>query len=154
VRGIRRTIGTAPNSKEPLTAERVRAMVKSTPNSLSGLRDRALLLLGFAGAMRRSELVGLNVNDLKDTKVGLRIYIRTSKTDQERLGQIIAIAPGKIVCPVKALREWMVAAKIRARTHKSSLIGCSLPDVLYGPDSDPILQSSEMLRSADSTDLG
>jgi integrase len=70
------------------------------------------LLLGFAGAMRRSELVGLNVNDLKDTKAGLRLYIRTSKTDQDRLGQIVAIAPGKIVCPVKALRAWISAAKI------------------------------------------
>ena len=112
VRGIRRTIGAAPNRKEPLTAELVRAMVKSAPNNLTGLRDRAVLLLGFAGAMRRSELVGLNVNDLKDTKAGLRLYIRTSKTDQERLGQIVAIAPGKIVCPVKALRAWMAAAKI------------------------------------------
>jgi site-specific recombinase XerD len=112
VRGIRRTIGAAPNCKEPLTAERVRAMVKSAPNSLIGLRDCALLLLGFAGAMRRSELVGLNVNDLKETKVGLLLYIRTSKTDQERLGQIIAIVPGKIVCPVKALKAWMAAAKI------------------------------------------
>ena len=62
--------------------------------------------------MRRSELVGLNVNDLEDTKSGLRLFIRTSKTDQDRLGQIIAIAPGKIVCPVKALRAWMAAAKI------------------------------------------
>jgi site-specific recombinase XerD len=62
--------------------------------------------------MRRSELVGLNVNDLKVTKAGLRLYIRTSKTDQERLGQIIAIAPGKAACPVKALRDWLTAAKI------------------------------------------
>lgn len=62
--------------------------------------------------MRRSELVGLNVNDLKETKAGLRLYIRTSKTDQERQGQIIAIAPGKAACPIKALRVWLTEAKI------------------------------------------
>ena len=78
----------------------------------SGLRDRAVLLIGFAGAMRRSELVGLNVNDLKETKAGLHLYIRTSKTDQEAMGQIIAIAPGKTACPVKALKAWLTAAKI------------------------------------------
>lgn len=112
VRGIRRTIGAAPNRKDPLTAEYLLAMVKVAPNSPTGLRDRAVLLLGFAGAMRRSELVRLNTNDLRETKAGLRLYIRTSKTDQERLGHIIAIAPGKTVCPVKALRAWLAAAKI------------------------------------------
>ena len=112
VRGIRRTIGAAINRKDPLTAEYILGMVKIAPDSLTGLRDRTVLLLGFAGAMRRSELVGLNVNDLRETKAGLRLYIRASKTDQERLGQIIAIAPGKIVCPIKALRAWMAEAKI------------------------------------------
>lgn len=112
VRGIRRTIGAAPNCKEPLTAEMVCTMVKRTPHSLIDLRDRALLLLGFAGAMRRSELVGLNLNDLKHTKDGLRIRIRASKTDEERIGHVVAIAPGKIACPVKALKAWVAAAKI------------------------------------------
>src|ERR671911_417222 len=56
VRGIRRTIGTAPTRKAPATAERVLAMVQVAPTSLRGLRDRALLLVGFAGAFRRSEL--------------------------------------------------------------------------------------------------
>lgn len=51
IRGIRRTVGAAPIRKEPLTAERVRKMVKLAPNSLAGLRDRALLLLGFAGGI-------------------------------------------------------------------------------------------------------
>jgi integrase len=70
-------------------------MVRLAPKNLTGLRDRALLLLGFAGALRRSELVGLDVSDLIKTNAGLRIRIRTSKTDQERLGQITAIARGK-----------------------------------------------------------
>jgi site-specific recombinase XerD len=114
VRGIRRTIGAAPNRKDPLTAERILAMVKMAPDSLTGLRDCAVLLVGFAGALRRSELVGLNVKDLKETKGGLRLYIHASKTDQEAMGQIIAIAPGKNACPVKALKAWLTAAKIRS----------------------------------------
>jgi site-specific recombinase XerD len=90
----------------------MRAMVKTAPSSLIGLRNRALLLLGFAGALRRSELVGLNVSDLMETKGGLRLSIRVSKTDQERLGQVIAIAPGKVACPIKALRAWLAAAHV------------------------------------------
>lgn len=112
LRGIRRTIGAAPNRKEPITAERMCAMVKLAPNSLNGLRDSALLLVGFAAALRRSELVGLDVIDLKETKAGLCLHIRTSKTDQERLGQIIAVAPGKTACPIKALKAWLIAAEI------------------------------------------
>lgn len=112
LRGICRTIGTAPNRKEPITAERVLAMVQTAPDSLIGLRDRALLLLGFAGALRRAELVGLDVNDFKETKAGLRIQITASKTDQERHGHIIAIAPGKAACPIKALKVWLAAAEI------------------------------------------
>ena len=112
MRGIRRAIGSAPTRKEPITAERIRAMVKLAPQSLIGLRDRALLLLGFAGAFRRSELVGLDVANLNWTKAGLLVQIRHSKTDQEQHGQIIAIAPGKTACPVKALKTWLASAKI------------------------------------------
>jgi len=112
MRGIRRSIGAAPCRKEPITAERIRAMVKLAPQSLIGLRDRALLLLGFAGAFRRSELVGLDVADLNWTKAGLRVRVRHSKTDQEQHGQTIAIAPGKTACPVKALKTWLASAKI------------------------------------------
>src|SRR5262245_56753769 len=64
------------------------AQVKHAPSNLFGTRDRALLLLGFAGAFRRSELVGLDVSDLKEMPAGLQVHIRGSKTDQERTGQI------------------------------------------------------------------
>ncbi len=112
MRGIRRTLGTAPNRKEPITAEYMHAMVKLAPNSLIGLRDRALLLLGFAGAFRRSELVGLDVGDLNWKKAGLRVRIRQSKTDQEQHGQNVAIVPGKTACPIRALKTWLALAKI------------------------------------------
>jgi site-specific recombinase XerD len=81
---------------------------------LSGLRDRALLLLGFAGAFRRSELVALDVADIEETQTGLLVTIRRSKTDQEAMGRTIAITRGDVACPVKALREWLNAAGIES----------------------------------------
>src|SRR5215217_6875577 len=89
MRGIRRSVGTAPRKKSPATAERVIAMTFAAGTDLKGLRDRALLLFGFAGAFRRSELVALNYEDLEETEQGLKVTIRHSKTDQEGLGQTI-----------------------------------------------------------------
>ena len=89
-------------------------MVALAPEGLAGLRDRALLLLGFAGAFRRSELVDVDVGDIAETETGLLVTIRGSKTDQERQGVTIAIARGDIACPVKALRAWLDAAGIEA----------------------------------------
>jgi hypothetical protein len=71
---------------------------------MRGLRDRAILLLGFAGAFWRSELVALDVTDLEFCDGGMRVHIRRSKTDQEGAGDTIAIVAGSIACPVKAVR--------------------------------------------------
>jgi site-specific recombinase XerD len=114
MRGIRRTFGGARNKKAPAVAAKMHSMVAMAPEGLAGLRDRALLLLGFAGAFRRSELVALDVADIEETETGLLVAIRGSKTDQEREGVIIAIARGDIACPVKALRAWLDAAGIEA----------------------------------------
>jgi site-specific recombinase XerD len=112
LRGIRRTFGGAKVRKAPAVAAKVRSMVAMAPDRLSGLRDRALLLLGFAGAFRRSELVALDVSDITEVKTGLLVTIRRSKTDQEGEGATIAIARGDIACPAKALREWLDVAAI------------------------------------------
>jgi integrase len=72
----------------------------------------ALLLLGFAGAFRRSELVALDVADLEETEDGYKITIRPSKTDQEGHGVTIAIVRGHPACPVKAVKAWLRAAGI------------------------------------------
>jgi site-specific recombinase XerD len=112
LRGIRRTVGTVLSRKNPATAQKAKAMARSVPDSLIGIRDRAILLLGFAGAFRRSELVALDVTDIARSEEGLRINIRQSKTDQEREGAIIAIAPGSTDCPAKALMAWLCAAGI------------------------------------------
>src|SRR3977135_358322 len=114
MRGIRRTFGGARNKKAPAVAAKMHSMVALAPEGLAGLRDRALLLLGFAGAFRRSELVDLDVVDIAETETGLLVTIRGSKTDQERQGVTIAIARGDIACPVKALRAWLDAAGIEA----------------------------------------
>src|SRR5262245_57335119 len=87
-------------------------MVGWAGTDLRGLRDRAILLLGFAGAFRRSELVGLDVTDLEFCTGGLRVSIRKSKTDQEGLGVKIAIARGSTACPVDAVSAWLKASAI------------------------------------------
>jgi site-specific recombinase XerD len=114
LRGIRRTVGAAKVRKAPAVAAKVRAMVALAPPGLKGLRDRALLLLGFAGAFRRSELVALDVIDIAETETGLLVTIRRSKTDQDGEGVTIAITRGDVACPARALREWLDAAGIDA----------------------------------------
>jgi len=114
MRGIRRTFGRARVRKAPAVSGKILGMVATAPNNLAGIRDRALLLLGFAGAFRRSELVALDVADLEETEAGLLVCIRSSKTDQEGQGVTIAIARGDVACPVKALRAWLEAAAIEA----------------------------------------
>ena len=114
VRGIRRAVGAAPNKKAPATSDRIMAMAPVAGARLGGLRDRALLLLGFAGAFRRSELVALDIEDIEEIKDGLRVMIRRSKTDQEGKGAIIAIARGASACPVAAYKAWIEAANISA----------------------------------------
>lgn len=112
IRGIRRTHGTAPRRVLPATADRLLAMAPRSDGGLSTLRDRALLLFGFAGALRRSELVALDVADLEEMPEGLRVTIRRGKTDAEGRGAIIAVVRGEVACPVAALREWLRAAEI------------------------------------------
>jgi site-specific recombinase XerC len=132
VRGIRRTVGTAPRKKAPATCETIIAMAQ-TGNDLKGLRDRAVLLLGFAGAFRRSELVTLDCGDIEESETGLRITIRRSKTDQEGVGQTIAIVRGSIACPVAALKAWLEAAGITTgplfrSIRKGGKVGARLTD--------------------------
>jgi hypothetical protein len=70
------------------------------------------LLLGFAGALRRSELVALNVDDIEETAEGMLVTLRRSKTDQEGIGRKVAIPRGEVACPVAALKSWLETAGI------------------------------------------
>jgi integrase len=112
VRGIRRTSGTAPSKKAPATVDKLLAMVPRPGGTLIEMRDRALLLFGFAGAFRRSELVSLDVGDLAEATEGMRVTIRRSKSDQEGQGATIAIPRGSFACPIEALTAWLAAAEI------------------------------------------
>src|SRR6266436_3954771 len=113
--GIRRSIGAAPVRKRAATADIVLGMVATGgAETLRQLRDRAILLVGFASAMRRSELVALNLEDLEWTAEGVLIRIRKSKTDQEGAGAAVAVPKGEVACPVAALRAWLDAAGITA----------------------------------------
>jgi len=114
LKGIKRIHGTAQNQKAPVLTEDLRMMLRMLPNNLLGIRDRALLLVGFAGAFRRSELVALDVADLKFTPEGLLLTLRRSKTDQEAEGRQVAIPHGthQETCPVRALQAWLEASDI------------------------------------------
>ena len=108
----------------------LRKLVDTCDDGSMGRRDRALLL-GFAGAFRRSELVALEVTDVVPTPFGLRVRIRRSKTDQERQGAEIGIPRGQqnpATCPVRALEAWRATLKHRAgplfrRISKAGTIG-------------------------------
>ncbi|HEX2950995.1 MAG TPA: site-specific integrase [Armatimonadota bacterium] len=112
--GIRRTHGIAPQRVTALLTGDIQRMVNSLPETLIGKRDRALILLGFAGAFRRSELAALNVEDIEEHTEGLSILLKRSKTDQEGQGRWVGIPYGKHpeTCPVQALRDWLRASGI------------------------------------------
>jgi integrase len=112
LRGIRRRIGVAVKRKAPATARAIGAMLKKLPETLAGKRDRALLLIGFAAALRRSELVDLKVNNLEFVADGVIVHLPKSKTDQEGEGQFVAVPNGRALRPVEALRAWLDAAGI------------------------------------------
>jgi integrase len=108
LRGIRRLHGRPRRQAAPLLREDLLTVVDALPDSLIGLRDRALLLVGFAGGFRRSELVGLDVEDVAFVPDGLLVTLRRSKTDQEGTGRKIGLPFGRTrACPVKALRAWL-----------------------------------------------
>ena len=113
-RGIRRRLGTAVTQKAPATARAIALMLDQVhPGSLTGLRDRALLLIGFAAALRRSEIVDLKVNDVEIGEEGAIVRIRRSKTDQEGAGAEIAIPRGAELKPIEALEAWLAGGEIR-----------------------------------------
>lgn len=110
MRGIRRKLGTRPTKKKPATAE-VQAGF-TFPDTLTGIRDRALVLLGFAAARRRSEIVALHVSDIEWRPKGILLHIRRSKTDQEGKGTHIPVPRGDALKPVAALEAWLKASGI------------------------------------------
>jgi site-specific recombinase XerD len=112
LRGIRHIHGSAQRQVAPAVKEDVLAMVAGL-SGIKGVRDKALLLIGFAGAFRRSELVSLTVADIEKAQQGLVVQLIRSKTDQEGRGRKVAIPYARgAVCPVFALQQWLEVAEI------------------------------------------
>jgi integrase len=144
--GIRRKLGVAPGAKAALSVEQLRAMVRALPDTLKGTRDRAVLLLGFASALRRSEIAALQLRDVTDDPEGLRLTLRRSKTDQEGAGRVVGIPFGSdpATCPVRAVRAWVDAAGLSegALFRAVHRHGSALPRALAGHDVARIVKAA------------
>jgi site-specific recombinase XerD len=113
MQGIRRTLSEyQPKKAAALDTNTVRALTEDLPDGLAGVRDRAMILTGFALGLRASDVVGLNVRGIVRTGHGLDVQIVRSKTDQEGAGTTLALSPGTRpgTCPVTALLAWVDAA--------------------------------------------
>ncbi len=111
--GIKRQIGVYQKAKKPLLFNDIKAIIKqinqSSGNSIKKHRDKALILVGFAGGFRRSELVSITKEDVEFVKEGVKIFVKKSKSDQSGEGMTKAIPSFKYndYCPVESLRIWM-----------------------------------------------
>lgn len=115
MQGIRRTIGTKQRRVTALVKDDLLEMMVHVDQQrpMKAARDKALLLVGFAGAFRRSELVALQYNDMTQFDSGVELLLRRSKTDQEGAGRTVFIPHAKSSrCPVKALKHWLELAGI------------------------------------------
>ncbi|WP_239375771.1 tyrosine-type recombinase/integrase [Frankia sp. Cj5] len=113
--GIRRTHGAAPNRKNALETRLLTQVLAELDGSrLADIRDRALLLVGFAGCLRRSELVALDLADIAETPDGVILTIRRSKTDQDASGALVGLTFGSYrpTCPVRSWIAWRETAGI------------------------------------------
>src|SRR4029077_3802981 len=136
--GIRRRHGTPQQQKAAILSNDLRRMVDAVGSGPHGQRDRAILLLGFCGAFRRSELVALDVADLSFSADGLIVTVRRSKIDQDGTGEVIDIPRREgAMCPVAALEKWLAAGSITrgpvfpsSRSREGRLIGRTVADIV------------------------
>lgn len=114
--GIRRELGTKQTQKLPLTTDNIKLLIDSIGRVVKPIesRDKALILVGFAGAFRRSELVGIDYEHLAFGPGGVSILVPSSKTDQEGAGRVVDIpfSSNENYCPVRALQAWLTCCKV------------------------------------------
>ena len=132
LQGLLRDQGRPVARAAPLTLDLLRPLLATCDVSARGRRDRALLLFGFAGALRRSELVALQVEDVAEVAGGLKLRIRRGKTDQTGQGAEIGLPRGRHgeTCPVRAFQAWQAVAVRKAgplfrRISTGGRIGCA-----------------------------
>lgn len=112
MQGIKRTKGVAQRQCDPILNEHLPILLRQM-RGFRGIRDRALVLIGFAAALRRSELACLHVRDIERVGGGLLVHVRRSKTDQAGVGRRIAVPMGQTdLCPVDAYETWIQASGI------------------------------------------
>lgn len=112
--GIHLVKGDKPEGSAALLVPDLKAMLNATDKTARGYRDRALILTAFAGALRRSEVVSIDVEHLRFETSGVRVYIPRSKTDQKADGAYVSVPVSNdpTLCPVRALKEWLTGAGI------------------------------------------
>jgi len=147
LQGIRRTIGTRQVGKEPVTVELLRRAIGAAEGTLTASRDRALLLIGFAGGLRRSELAAMRIEHLRWHRKGITVFLPGSKTDQEGQGREVELPLGiqpaqtplsELTCPVRALDQWLRQAALsdgpvfRKVTHAQTVRGALGPHSVGG----------------------
>jgi integrase len=123
MKGIRRVHGIVQAVRSPLVTADMQQVLAHLPSGTLGARDRALLLTGYAGALRRGELAALTLGNLTWSDDGIAVRILRSKTDQEGAGRGVALPRGghPKTCPVRAIEAWMAAAGLKREQHEQPL---------------------------------
>jgi integrase len=154
LKGIRRTLGTAQPGKTPLLTADLVQVLAHLPATLPGIRDRALLLTGYTGGLRRSELAASAIEDLEWVEEGAVLNLRRSKTDQEGQGRKVAIPRGahRTTCPVTALTDWIDRhGKVSSRALHRDSVGAILKKAVARAGFDPAEFGGHSLRSGFAT---
>lgn len=154
--GIQRTAarqGQHPRKKKAATAQVLRRLLAPMGDDLPALRDRALLLVGFAGALRRSELVGIRIEDLEHTERGLRLRLAQTKGSQTEIVTVPLPYGETELCPVRALERWIAASGITEgpvfrRMWRAKVAGVVLQPGAQAPPPLPRLGSDALTARA------
>ena len=159
--GIQRNKGVFQKSKNPILINELKEIIniidKSQKDEVKKARDKALILIGFSGGFRRSELVSIEFEDLEFTKEGLKIFIKRSKTDQSGEGMIKAIPyfKDKNFCPVISLKKWIEINKKKQNTLvfniSDKMVSILIKKYLLKAGFDPKNYSGHSLRSGFAT---
>ncbi len=169
IKGIRREHNVKQKQAAPLLRDDLIAILNMLPADIRGIRDRAALMVGFTAALRRSELIALNVGDIEFVMEGMIVTIQQSKTDQDGLGRKIAIPRGRTrYCPVESVENWIenlpkenapFLRSIRKGGHiqqerlSDSAISCMVKEHVAKIGLDPKQYSGHSLRAGCVTSL-